>query len=37
LLAASRGRPVAATNIRIRELMEALLRPSSGTHGAPAA
>jgi predicted ATPase/DNA-binding SARP family transcriptional activator len=37
LLAASRGRPVAATNIRIRELMDALLRPSSGTHGAPAA
>jgi hypothetical protein len=37
LLAASRGRPIAATNARLRELMGALLRPSSGTPGAPAA
>ncbi|MFI5494526.1 BTAD domain-containing putative transcriptional regulator [Actinoplanes sp. NPDC051859] len=37
LLAERRDEPVAATAAQIRELMDRLLRPSSGTPGAPAA
>jgi predicted ATPase/DNA-binding SARP family transcriptional activator len=37
LLSAWHGRPVAAAGTRIRELMDGLLKPSSGTPAAPAA